>query len=278
MNTTPSSQQESNPEEFGETAGLVDMSVFPQWIIFEDDDLLVLNKPEWLVCHPSKNGPLSSLVGAAREYLGADILHLVSRLDRETSGVVVLAKNKSAASAAQKAVDGKGCVKKKYIALLEGELEGTITISQPLADDKKSLVAIKTCCAIQKPSAKSALTIFNPVSISQSPDFPAATLAEVEIITGRKHQIRAHAQWMGHCVVADKIYGHDETLYLDFIDNGFTPDMAKVLPMKRQALHAYSMDFSKVFSPSHVFVAPLPADFKEFMASREIPIPDFLKG
>ena len=83
---------------------------------------------------------------------------------------------------------------------------------------------------------------------------------------------------MGHCVVADKIYGHDETLYLDFIDNGFTPDMAKVLPMKRQALHAYSMDFSKVFSPSHVFVAPLPADFKEFMASREIPIPDFLKG
>lgn len=54
--------------------------------------------------------------------------------------------------------------------------------------------------------------------------------------------------------------------------------MAKVLPMKRQALHAYSMDFSKVFSPSHVFVAPLPADFKEFMASREIPIPDFLKG
>ena len=161
MNTTPSFQQESNPEEFGETAGLVDMSVFPQWIIFEDDDLLVLNKPGWLVCHPSKNGPLSSLVGAAREYLGADILHLVSRLDRETSGVVVLAKNKSAASAAQKAVDGKGCVKKKYIALLEGELEGTITISQPLADDKKSLVAIKTCCAIQKPSAKSALTIFN---------------------------------------------------------------------------------------------------------------------
>ena len=111
MNITPSSQQESNPEEFGETAGLVDMSVFPQWIIFEDDDLLVLNKPGWLVCHPSKNGPLSSLVGAAREYLGADILHLVSRLDRESSGVVVLAKNKSAASAAQKAVDGKGCVK-----------------------------------------------------------------------------------------------------------------------------------------------------------------------
>ncbi len=277
MNSDQSVQQSPNPEEFGETAGLVDMAVFPKWIIFEDENLLVLNKPGWLVCHPSKNGPLSSLVGAAREYLGADVLHLVSRLDRETSGVVVLAKNKAAASAAQKAVDGKGCVKKKYIALLEGRLEATVTISQPLADDKKSLVAIKTCCAIQKPSAKNALTIFKPLAVSQSPDFPPATLAEVEIITGRKHQIRAHAQWMNHCVVADKIYGRDETLYLDFIEKGFTQEMAKVLPMKRQALHAYSMDFSKVFSPEHVFVAPLLPDFIEFIESRKIPLPDFLR-
>lgn len=71
--------------EFGEQAGLVDMDEFPTWIVYEDDNFLALNKPGWLVCHPSKNGPLSSLVGAAREYLKADVLHLVSRLDRETS-------------------------------------------------------------------------------------------------------------------------------------------------------------------------------------------------
>lgn len=158
---------ENNPEEFGQTAGLVDMAEFPKWIIYEDENFLALNKPGWLVCHPSKNGPLSSLVGAAREYLGAETLHPVSRLDRETSGVVVIAKNYAAASKAQKAVSISGAVKKTYLAFMEGKLGATATISQPLADDKKSLVSIKTCCAVQKPSAKSAVTIFRPLSHSR---------------------------------------------------------------------------------------------------------------
>lgn len=257
--------------EFGEQAGLVDLGEFPSWIIYEDDNFLVLNKPGWLVCHPSKNGPLSSLVGAAREYLGADVLHLVSRLDRETSGVVVLAKNKPTASAAQSAVDGRGDVSKTYLAILEGRLEGCHTISQPLADDKKSLVAIKMCCAVQKPSAKAAVTIFTPLTHSVGGgDF---TLAQVKILTGRKHQIRAHAQWMNHCVVADKIYGSDETLYLDFIEKGFTEDMAAVLPMKRQALHAFEMDFSRVFEGLK-FRAPLQPDFLDFMREHKMELPE----
>ena len=82
-----------NPERFGESAGLVDMDEFPKWIIYEDSNYLALDKPGWLVCHPSKNGPLSSLVGAARVYLNAEVLHPVCRLDRETSGFVVVAKN-----------------------------------------------------------------------------------------------------------------------------------------------------------------------------------------
>lgn len=256
--------------EFGEQAGLVDMDEFPTWIVYEDDNFLALNKPGWLVCHPSKNGPLSSLVGAAREYLKADVLHLVSRLDRETSGIVMLAKNKETASTAQKAMDGSGLVSKTYLALLEGRLAGCATVAQPLADDKKSLVAIKTCCAVQKPSAKKAITVFTPLSYSQTGgDY---TLAEVKILTGRKHQIRVHAQWLGHYVVADKLYGHDETLYLDFAEKGFTPEMAKVLPMKRQALHAFEADFSRVF-PNLVFRAPLQADFLQFMSERQIALP-----
>lgn len=256
--------------EFGEQAGLVDMDEFPTWIVYEDDNFLALNKPGWLVCHPSKNGPLSSLVGAAREYLKADVLHLVSRLDRETSGIVMLAKNKETASTAQKAMDGSGLVSKTYLALLEGRLAGCATVAQPLADDKKSLVAIKTCCAVQKPSAKKAITVFTPLSYSKTGgDY---TLAEVKILTGRKHQIRVHAQWLGHCVVADKLYGHDETLYLDFAEKGFTPEMAKVLPMKRQALHAFEADFSRVF-PNLVFRAPLQADFLQFMSERQIALP-----
>ncbi len=259
-----------NPELFGEKAGLVNPDEFPSWIIHEDENFLVLNKPGWLVCHPSKNGPYSSLVGAAREYLKADILHLVNRLDRETSGVVVLAKNKKTASIAQKAMDDKTLVGKKYLAILDGYLNAEITISQPLSDDKNSNVAIKTCCAIRKLSAKSACTVFAPIALSQNQQYRPATLAEVKIITGRKHQIRAHAQWMNHHVVGDKIYGEDENYYLDFIEKGVTDEMLKTLQMRRQALHAYEMDFSKVF-PNTIFRAPLKQDMLEFIKSREIP-------
>ncbi len=264
---------DNNPEMFGEKAGLVNPDEFPSWIIFEDENFLVLNKPGWLVCHPSKNGPYSSLVGAAREYLKADILHLVNRLDRETSGVVVLAKNKQTASIAQKAMDDKSLVGKTYLAILDGHLKAEATISQPLADDKKSSVAIKTCCAIQKTSAKKACTIFTPLSLSKSQQHRKATLAKVKIITGRKHQIRAHAQWMGHHVVGDKIYGEDEFFYLDFIEKGVDENMLKTLQMRRQALHAYEMDFSKVF-PNVIFRAPLKQDFLDFIESRDIDLPN----
>ena len=91
----------------GVDAPLIDPRKWPEWIIFEDEHILVLNKPGWLVCHPSKNGPWSSLVGAAKEYLGVESIHLASRLDRETSGVVLLAKHRGAASKWQKAIEKK---------------------------------------------------------------------------------------------------------------------------------------------------------------------------
>lgn len=263
---------ENNPEEFGKTAGLVDMAEFPKWIIYEDENFLALNKPGWLVCHPSKNGPLSSLVGAARIYLGADTLHPASRLDRETSGVVVIAKNYAAASKAQKAVSMPGAVKKTYLAFMEGRLSATATVSQPLADDKNSLVSIKTCCAVQKPSAKSATTVFRPLSHSARGG-RELTLCEVGLLTGRKHQIRAHAQWLGHCVAGDKIYGPDETIYLDFVEKGFTPEMAEVLPIKRQALHAAAADFGDAV-PELRLRAPLPADLREFAEKYGIEVPE----
>lgn len=263
-------QDATNPELFGETAGLVNPDEFPSWIIFEDDNFLVLNKPGWLVCHPSKNGPYSSLAGAAREYLKTDALHLVNRLDRETSGVVVLAKNRETASAAQKAMMDKKLVGKKYIAILEGHLLANVVVSQPLADDKDSPVAVKSCCAVRKLSAKKAFTEFSPRALSQNPQYGKATLAEVKIGTGRKHQIRVHAQWMGHHVVGDKIYGEDENFYLQFIDKGVTDEMLQRLQMRRQALHCLEMDFSKIF-PKAVFRAPLKPDMLEFIESRFSP-------
>ena len=252
-----------------EDCGLVDMDEFPSWIIYEDENFLALNKPGWLVCHPSKNGPLSSLAGAARVYLGTNSLHLVSRLDRETSGVVLIAKNAAAASRAQGALESKReMVSKTYAAILCGNFDGTITISQPLSDDRASLVSSRVCCAIRKPSAKSAVSVFRSLSHSGDGGEPY-TLAEVKILTGRKHQIRAHAHWAGYPVAGDKIYGPDETLYLDFAESGFTDEMGKILPIRRHALHAYRYDFSRVIEGLSIS-APLQSDMLEFMDKHKI--------
>src|SRR5215207_10406103 len=93
----------------------------PSWIVYEDERLLVVNKPGDLVCHPSKAGPWSSLVGALREYTNLPTVHLVFRLDRETSGVVVLAKDTAMASRLQVAMQQRK-VGKSYRAVLTGHL------------------------------------------------------------------------------------------------------------------------------------------------------------
>ncbi|MBR6388790.1 MAG: RNA pseudouridine synthase [Opitutales bacterium] len=253
-------------EKFGKTPELVDLEELKTWIIFEDEKIIAVNKPGWLVCHPSKNGPLSSLVGAMREMTHLDTIHLVSRLDRETSGVVVFAKDKKSASTIQKAIESK-IVGKTYLAILRGTLAGKYTVCQPLADDKNSSVAIKQIAAIDKGAAKPAETLFTPLRVAEAP--VPLTLAKVEIITGRKHQIRAHAEWIGKAVVGDKIYGGDENIYLNFIENGMTEeDMQKML-MPRQALHAWILDFSKIY-PGLVIKAKIPQDFAEFMLENSL--------
>ena len=104
------------------------------WIVYEDERLLVVGKSGDAVVHPSKAGPWSSLVGAAREYTQLPTMHLVFRLDRETSGVVVLAKDARMASRLQTAMQERK-VGKKYQAILSGELAAPITVNQPLGDD-----------------------------------------------------------------------------------------------------------------------------------------------
>jgi len=87
------------------TTPKVDPAELPKWLIEEDDDYMVFDKPGWLVCHPSKDGPWSSLVGAVKEWKQMDVSHLVSRLDRETSGVILIAKQYDAPSIAVRAAE-----------------------------------------------------------------------------------------------------------------------------------------------------------------------------
>ena len=223
------------------------------WIIHEDEDLLVVNKSGEVVCHPSKFGPTSSLVGSAREYTGLDTVHLVFRLDRETSGVVVMAKNPATASRLQKAMQTRH-VGKRYLTLLTGERSEEILVDQPLGQDIDSPVHVKDHV---RPDGKTAQTRFIPL-ITRG----GFTACEVRPKTGRKHQIRAHAQWMGNPVVGDKIYGPDPRLFLQFVDEGWTEELQAKLLIRRQALHCAEIDLRPA-GLDWVFRADWPADLTQ---------------
>ena len=244
------------PGAQAKNAPLIELSELPSWIVEEDADFLAFSKPGWVVCHPSKNGPLSSLVGAVREWRGGATMHLVSRLDRETSGIILIALNREAASKSQKAVEHR-MVSKTYLAILEGEMREPQLVDAPLRPDTASPVLVKQCVG-NGPDARTAVSFFEPLYRGNG-----YTLARVELHTGRKHQIRAHAQHIGHCVVGDKLYGRNERLYLEFCEKGWTDRCARELEMPRQALHAArlifkSPDFQRTFS------APLPRDMRDF--------------
>ena len=234
----------------------------PTWIVYEDDRLLVVNKPGDVVCHPSKAGPWSSLVGALREYAQLPTVHLVFRLDRETSGVVVLAKDAKMASRLQMAMQERK-VGKAYLAVLMGELCAAVTVNCPLGDDVTSPVFVKSG-VVGDGEGQNAITHFTPVGHGGG-----VTLVRVVTETGRKHQIRAHAQWLGHSLVGDKIYGPDARLYLEFIDHGWTPALAEKLFLPRQALHCAEIDLRPA-GLSQVFTAPLPEDMRRFLEERGI--------
>ena len=188
----------------------------PGLILVNDEHILAVNKPGDIPCHPSKQGPWSSLVGACREYLGLDRLHMPSRLDRETSGIVVFAKDHETASLLQTAIQNR-LVDKEYLAILTGELREAVVVDQPLGKDPHSVVHTKQHVT---PEGAAAVTEFEPLRSAGG-----YTLATVRPRTGRMHQIRAHAQWLGYPLVGDKIYGPDAQLYLDFIQDGVTPAM-----------------------------------------------------
>jgi len=235
---------------------LVDMEEFESWILYEDEHILVINKPGWLVCHPSKNGPLSSLVGASKEYLGFDTLHLASRLDRETSGVVLLAKHRKSAGYWQKGIEKKR-ICRSYLAIVEGKFPETQKISTFLGKDPSSVVYVKQRVTQESRKSKHATSIFSPIISNQG-----YTLCSVQTLTGRKHQIRIHAQWAGFPLVGEKLYGKDENIYLDFCTTGWRDEWLSLLGMHRQALHGrclFDMD------EKNKFLAPLPKDLTHFI-------------
>ncbi|HET9131823.1 MAG TPA: RNA pseudouridine synthase, partial [Terriglobia bacterium] len=211
-------------------------------------------------CHPSKNGPWSSLGGAVREEFRQDIIRFVYRLDRETSGVIVLAKTEATGGHLQGAVHHRK-IGKLYVVILEGEMREPVTVNQPLGPDPTVNVTVKQRVTAGAGSQE-AISIFHPLAVRGG-----HTLAGVQLRTGRKHQIRAHAEWLGNRVVGDKLYGPDPGLYLEFAINGWTARHSELLSMPRQALHCAAIDLRPT-GLNYIFRAPWPTDMARFAELR----------
>lgn len=219
-------------------------------IVFENDNLLVINKPQGLCVHPAVGNYSGTLVNALMYHIknlsdvnGEFRPGIVHRLDKDTSGLLIVAKNNEAHQILAEQIKNKVC-KRYYIALLEGNLkqdEGSVEtfLTRSEKDRKKYEVSTN--------KGKFAITKYKVLQRYQG-----YTLVEFELKTGRTHQIRVHAKYLGHPVVGDKVYGFNNS------GNG----------LKGQLLHAYKISF---FEPSTneqlCFEVDLPNYFKNFINS-----------
>jgi 23S rRNA pseudouridine1911/1915/1917 synthase len=213
-------------------------------IIHEDAELLAIAKPAGLVCHPSKNGEMSSLVGRVRIYLGGSRAHLVNRLDRETSGVTMIAKTDEAARELRRLWENRD-VQKEYLAIVHGDVrEDRGIITAPLGKNESSRVAIRDCVRADGSPSQTEFQVTKRFSCDAGglgkSDF---SLLSVYPRTGRKHQIRIHLAHIGHPIVGDKIYGHNEDCYLALVENRMTAEQRAKLILPHHALHARAVRF-----------------------------------
>lgn len=226
------------------------------WILRETPEFLVLNKPPHVVCHRSRYGPWSSLIGACREYLAADVLRMPFRLDRETSGILLLARTKEAGTRLQRAVQFRN-FRKTYHAVLTGRLETAITVTAPIGPDAGAEFYSRRTVVEQ--GGEAAATEFIPVARGGG-----YTLARIHPHSGRRHQIRVHAASLGYPLVGDKLYGPDPSLMLRFMREGMSAELRDQLVLDRQALHCTQVEF-ETENGTEIFSAPPPEDLAGFV-------------
>lgn len=244
----------------------------PLDVLYEDDDLIVLVKPAGLVVHPGPGNWTGTLVNALIHHCGASLSGIggvrrpgiVHRLDKETSGVMVVAKTDRAhrGLAAQFADHGRtGPLERAYRAFVWGrprQLKGTIDAPLGRASDR-----VKRAVKQEGGDVREAVTHYNVIArFGDKPD-GTATASEVEcrLETGRTHQIRVHMAHIGHPLIGDPEYGAGYRTKANRL-----PDETRlqVIALKRQALHASLLQFEHPASGETLrFEAPLPRDLQD---------------
>ena len=202
--------------------------------IFETAHFAVFNKPSGVAIHPKKLANTKSLLDDVRKLYGNNA-NLVHRLDKETSGLVIASKNKFSESVFKKMFQNKE-VKKKYLALVKGHLDKTITIKKPIATNKDENIKVKV---LIHPEGKESITIINPIKkIGEN------TLVECIPLTGRQHQIRVHLFSIGHPIVGEPLYGVDNDFANRYLNKEINEkERIEKTGHYRLMLHAYKIEF-----------------------------------
>lgn len=233
----------------------------PLAVLHEDADLLVLDKAAGMVVHPARGSPRSTVVNALLFRLGKAAgrapprLGLVHRLDKDTSGCLVVARTDAALQALQAQWKGRG-VEKTYLALCHGALAAEGRLDTPYGRHPRD----RTRFTGRLGSGRRAVTSWRAVERFRE----RATLAEVTLHTGRTHQIRVHLSEAGHPLVADAVYGGTRReARLPAAD----PVRRAAVAVGRQALHAWRLSFDHPRTGRRMtFEAPLPADLARALA------------
>lgn len=212
--------------------------------VYECDRCLIVNKPAGLVTHPTKGDVYSSLISRVQYVCGGrnatgDPMHLINRLDRETSGLVVFAKCDVLARELRNAWQS-GMVHKSYLALVHGLFPYENWVCQePIGNDETSLVHIKDGV---RADGRPCVTRFRRLATHELTIGPVSII-EARPETGRKHQIRIHLSHLGYPIIGDKIYGLDEGLYLRFVSAALSDQDRELLVLPHHALHAMQLIF-----------------------------------
>ena len=228
-------------------------------IIYEDDHYIAINKTGNLPVHPSGIFFHHTLVSLLEAEYNRKFFP-IHRLDRETSGAILFGKNNEAASAVQSAFEN---VNKTYTAITRGKIEEKeFDVDIPLGQARDSLIRKKR--EAYEGAPEYSLTKFTVISSSSN-----YSLVKAVPVTGRTHQIRAHLSYAGFPVLGDKIYGPDEKLYLRYVQEGDSDDLALDAGFARCALHSSSIEFYHPYRERVIEVhAPLLPDMQDFI-SRE---------
>lgn len=220
----------------------------PLDIYYEDDDLIVVNKPSGMVVHPAPGNYTGTLVNALLYHtnnlssVNTNIRPgIVHRIDADTSGLLLVAKNDKSHNILAEAIQKKE-VKREYIALVSGVInEDTATIDAPIGRDSNNR---KKMCVTGN-NSKEAVTHIRVLE-----RYKNATLIKCKLETGRTHQIRVHLNYIGHPIVNDPVYGHKKLFDSDF----------------GQMLHAEKIGFVHPTTKEYIeFTSPVPKRFNEIL-------------